>query len=132
MGVLSWRRQHRQQVVTTVYFQFLINTKPRIIKTEAMNSSSASALSLSYREDNTEKFSEAFNAFDWNKSGKISYSSLQAVMRRCGHNPTDVEVADIINKVHDDTDSLGFEAFCNIMEDRIIDADPETSYKECF
>ena len=30
-------------------------------------------------------------------------------MRRCGHNPTDVEVADIINKVHDDTDSLGFE-----------------------
>ena len=30
-------------------------------------------------------------------------------MRRCGHNPTDIEVADIINKVHDDTGSLGFE-----------------------
>ena len=30
-------------------------------------------------------------------------------MRRCGHNPTDIEVADIINKVHDETGSLAFE-----------------------
>ena len=34
---------------------------------------------------------------------------FQAVMRRCGHNPTDIEVADIINKVHDDTGGVGFE-----------------------
>ena len=34
---------------------------------------------------------------------------FQAAMRRCGHNPTDVEVADFINKVHDDTGSVGFE-----------------------
>ena len=30
-------------------------------------------------------------------------------MRRCGHNPTDIEVSDIINKIHDDTGSLSFE-----------------------
>ena len=30
-------------------------------------------------------------------------------MRRCGHNPTDVEVSDIINKIHDDTGSLDLE-----------------------
>ena len=30
-------------------------------------------------------------------------------MRRCGHNPTDIEVADIINKVHDDSGSIDFE-----------------------
>ena len=30
-------------------------------------------------------------------------------MRRCGHNPTDIEVSDIINKIHDDTGSLNFE-----------------------
>ena len=30
-------------------------------------------------------------------------------MRRCGHNPTDIEVSDIINKIHDDTGSLTFD-----------------------
>ena len=30
-------------------------------------------------------------------------------MRRCGYNPTDVEVSDIINKIHDDTGSLDLE-----------------------
>ena len=53
-------------------------------------------------------------------------------MRRCGRNPTDVEVADIINKVHDETDSLDFETFCKIMEERSIESDPETSYKVGF
>ena len=33
----------------------------------------------------------------------------QAAMRRCGHNPTDIEVSDIINKIHDDTGSLTFD-----------------------
>ena len=30
-------------------------------------------------------------------------------MRRCGHNPTDIEVSDIINKIHDDSGSLDLE-----------------------
>ena len=30
-------------------------------------------------------------------------------MRRCGHNPTDIEVSDIINKIHDESGSLDFE-----------------------
>ena len=34
---------------------------------------------------------------------------LQDAMRRCGHNPTDIEVSDIINKIHDDSGSLNFE-----------------------
>ena len=33
----------------------------------------------------------------------------QVAMRRCGHNPTDVEVADIINKIHDDSGTLDLE-----------------------
>ena len=39
----------------------------------------------------------------------MSPTLSQAAMRRCGHNPTDIEVADIINKIHDDTGSLEFE-----------------------
>ena len=69
---------------------------------------------FSKQEDHKKEFREAFNAYDWNHSGKISYGNLQvreftvatghlmtitqAAMRRCGHNPTDIEVADIINK----------------------------------
>ena len=34
---------------------------------------------------------------------------MQGAMRRCGHNPTDIEVSDIINKIHNDTGSLDFE-----------------------
>ena len=47
----------------------------RVCVSVVMNSLSASALSVNY--DNKEDFREAFNAFDWNHSGKISYSSLQ-------------------------------------------------------
>ena len=30
-------------------------------------------------------------------------------MRRCGHNPTDIEVADIINKIHDESGGVSFQ-----------------------
>ena len=40
-------------------------------------STSLSLRSLNFREDNSDDYREAFNAFDWNKSGKISYGSLQ-------------------------------------------------------
>ena len=83
-------------------------------------------------------------------------------MRRCGHNPTDIEVSDIINKIHDDSGSLDlevrflkqfesfsyclylqptpikiiqtvtFQDFYTIMENRSHDTDPETGYKVGF
>ena len=37
------------------------------------------------------------------------YSCLKAAMRRAGHNPTDVEVLDIINKIDDESGSLDFQ-----------------------
>merc|ERR1711953_1660026 len=99
-----------------------------------MSTASASALALNNRdnEEDRENFREAFKAFDWNNSGNISYSNLQAAMRRCGHNPTDIEVSDIINKIHDDTGSLDLQEFYKIMERRTRELDPETGYKECF
>ena len=42
------------------------------------NFTASTTLSGSY--DNKEDFREAFNAFDWNNSGKISYSSLQVCL----------------------------------------------------
>ena len=89
-------------------------------------------LSVSKSDDSRQQYKEAFSAYDWTNSGRISYSSLkvhatvqyfycnsiwqydisfsfQAAMRRCGQNPTDIEVSDIINKIHDDSGSLDLE-----------------------
>ena len=41
-------------------------------------------------------------------------------MRRCGHNPTDVEVSDIINKIHDDTGSLDLEVLNTFLLSSIL------------
>ena len=35
--------------------------------------------------------------------------AVQAAMRRAGHNPTDIEVLDIINKIDNETGGLDFE-----------------------
>ena len=46
----------------------------------------------------------------WDECLTVNNTHLdKAAMRRCGHNPTDIEVSDIINKIHDDTGSLNFE-----------------------
>ena len=85
-------------------------------------------ISVSRSDDSRQHYKEAFSAFDWTNSGRISYGSLKvhwnitrpsfyhqfcfllkAAMRRCGQNPTDIEVSDIINKIHDDSGSLDLE-----------------------
>ena len=85
-------------------------------------------ISVSRSDDSRRHYKEAFSAFDWTNSGRISYGSLKvhwnitrpsfyhqfcfllkAAMRRCGQNPTDIEVSDIINKIHDDSGSLDLE-----------------------
>ena len=69
-------------------------------------------------------------------------------MRRAGHNPTDIEVLDIINKIDNETGGLDFEAncdvfftvtcnqtmqeFCYVMQNISKDEDLETGYKETF
>ena len=79
--------------------------------------------SLRTREKDLQAYKEAFDYYDWNKSGIIAVKvklaeedslvfslcgyvmaililkDLQYVMRRAGHNPTDVEVHDLINKI---------------------------------
>ena len=47
---------------------------------------------------------------------RIPHKSLQAAMRRAGHNPTDVEVTDIINKIDSDSGNIDFQVrlLCSI------------------
>ena len=38
-----------------------------------------------------------------------AFMDIQGAMRRAGHNPTDIEVMDIINKIDNDTGGLDFQ-----------------------
>ena len=75
---------------------------------------------------------EAFQAFDWNNNGKISYGSLIFAMRRAGLNPTEVEVHDIINRLDDGSGVITFEDFCKVMLQKNKEVDQETYFKESF
>ena len=77
-------------------------------------------------------YREAFNNFDWNGNGKISYGSLLPAMRRVGVNPTEVEVHDLINKIDDGTGVLTFEDFCSILQEKNKEIDSEQHYKVSF
>ena len=74
-------------------------------------------------------YREAFNNFDWNGNGKISYGSLLPAMRRVGVNPTEVEVHDLINKIDDGSGVLTFEDFCSILQEKNKEFDSEQHYK---
>ena len=89
---------------------------------------------------------EAFEYYDWNKSGTIPFSvqfivkiqtkmftifhvkALQCAMRRAGQNPTDVEVQDIMNKIDDGSGTLNVEDFVG-MDFTNIKASP---LKDCL
>ena len=87
------------------------------------------------RENEERSYKEAFDYFDWNKSGTIPTSDLQCAMRRAGQNPTDVEVflrnkrclwinelfaciqvQDMVNKIDDGSGVLDFEDFLLVMK----------------
>merc|ERR1719500_1244365 len=84
------------------------------------------------REKDLQAYKEAFDYYDWNKSGIISVKDLQYVMRRAGHNPTDVEVHDLINKIDNGSGTLDFDGFLMLMGDKNRETDIEIHYKDTF
>ena len=84
------------------------------------------------KDEERKAYYEAFQAFDWNNNGKISYGSLILAMRRAGLNPTEVEVHDIINRLDDGSGIITFDGFCKVMVRKNKEIDQETYYKESF
>ena len=71
------------------------------------------------KEEDRRSYREAFNNFDWNGNGKISYGNLLPAMRRAGVNPTEVEVHDIINRIDNGSGVLTFDEFCQVRKNII-------------
>ena len=71
------------------------------------------------------EFKEVFSMFDRDGDGTIDSAELKAVMVGLGTNPSDQEVADLIEKVDIDRNgTIDFSEFCTMMAARQKGVDP--------
>merc|ERR1712072_478808 len=74
-------------------------------------------------EEQIAEFKEAFSLFDKDGDGTITTKELGTVMRSLGQNPTEAELADMINEVDaDGSGTIDFPEFLNLMAEKIKEA----------
>lgn len=84
-------------------------------------------------EDQVAEFREAFSLFDKNNDGKITTKELGTVMRSLGQNPSESELADMINEVDANNDgTIDFAEFLTMMARKMKDTDSEEEIREAF
>ncbi|XP_033736461.1 neo-calmodulin-like isoform X1 [Pecten maximus] len=85
-------------------------------------------------EDKVHEYKEAFNMYDKDHDGIISTQKLGAVLRALGHNPTEIEMQEMIDEIDsEDTGSVDFESFLDVVMSRDIDdEDHERALREAF
>lgn len=94
------------------------------------NNNSGASMTLRVSDERLAEFREAFALFDRNGDGKISSAELGTVMRSLGANPTQSELADMINEVDEDGNgTIDFAEFASMMH-RKMEEDPSTAQEE--
>jgi len=84
-------------------------------------------------EEQIAEFKEAFALFDKDNDGNITTKELGTVMRSLGQNPTESELADMINEVDaDGNGDIDFSEFLTMMARKMKDTDSEDEIKEAF
>lgn len=79
-------------------------------------------------EEQIAEFKEAFSLFDKDGDGTITTKELGTVMRSLGQNPTEAELADMINEVDaDGNGTIDFPEFLTMMARKMKDTDSEVS-----
>ena len=75
----------------------------------------------------------AYSRFDKDGDGTITTKELGTVMRSLGQNPTEAELADMINEVDaDGNGTIDFPEFLSLMARKMKDTDSEEEIKEAF
>ncbi|KAJ8427392.1 hypothetical protein Cgig2_008808 [Carnegiea gigantea] len=83
--------------------------------------------------DQIAEFKEAFSFFDKDGDGSITTKELGTVMRALGQNPTEAELQDMIKEVDaDQSGTLNFTEFLNLMARKMKHTDSEQELKEAF
>jgi calmodulin len=84
-------------------------------------------------EEQIAEFKEAFSLFDKNGDGTVTTKELLTVMRALGRNPTQEELADMLNGVDaDGNGTIDFPEFLSLMASKISDVDPEDEILSAF
>merc|ERR1712072_659097 len=79
---------------------------------------------LQFTDEEIAKWRKNFKLFDKDSSGKIPVHEMATVLRACGQNPTEAEVAILIEKVDKNKNGfIEFEEFCDLMSK--TNKDPE-------
>lgn len=82
-------------------------------------------------EEQIAEFKEAFSLFDKDGDGTITTKELGTVMRSLGQNPTEAELADMINEVDaDGNGTIDFPEFLTMMARKMKDTDSEVRHVE--
>ncbi|VDI21062.1 calmodulin-alpha-like [Mytilus galloprovincialis] len=84
-------------------------------------------------EEQIHEFKEAFSLFDTDGSGTITSKELGTAMRSLGMNPTEADLADMINEIDaDGNGQVDFPEFLTLMAKKMKDGDAEEEIKEAF
>ena len=83
--------------------------------------------------DQIAEFKEAFSLFDKDGDGAITTKELGTVMRSLGQNPTEAELAQMIEEVDcDKNGTIDFPEFLTMMARKMKEVDGEEEIKEAF
>lgn len=105
------------------------NVDPNAAKLGIMKRTEIKGLTQQQIED----FKLAFSLFDKDGDGSCDTKELTTVMRALGQNLTDTELQDMIREVdEDDSGSIDFEEFLQLMAKKLHDSDSEDEIKEAF
>ncbi|CAF1574739.1 unnamed protein product, partial [Adineta ricciae] len=84
-------------------------------------------------EEQIAEFKEAFFLFDKHGDGTITTKQLGTVMRSLGHNPTEIELQNMIDEVAaDGNGTIDFPEFLTMMVRKMKDTDSEEEIREAF
>eukprot|EP00826_Nyctotherus_ovalis_P023469 TRINITY_DN1802_c0_g1_i1.p2 TRINITY_DN1802_c0_g1~~TRINITY_DN1802_c0_g1_i1.p2 ORF type:complete len:158 (+),score=76.21 TRINITY_DN1802_c0_g1_i1:231-704(+) len=84
-------------------------------------------------EEQKQEIKEAFDLFDTDGSGAIDAKELKVAMRALGFEPKKEEVKRIMDEAdREGTGKIDFQAFMDMMQDRMAERDPVEEMKKAF
>ncbi|CDR97700.1 calmodulin [Babesia ovata] len=84
-------------------------------------------------EEQIAEFKEAFSLFDRDGDGSITTKELGTVMRSLGQNPTEAELADMINDIDSSgSGAIDFPEFLILMARKMKEGDTEEELVQAF
>ena len=89
-------------------------------------------MSNNLTKDQIQKFKDAFNLFDKDGSGTITFKEVGTVMRSLGLNPMETEIKELVSEFDAGNGTIDFPEFLTIMSSKIKEVDTEEELLDSF